>query len=354
MLTELDKEWLNFTKNKSIKKKSTRKSLSEDDIKKNMTDIYISTKTKIAYLNTCVPLHEIFWDLPVLDYSIPSNGILKKSIKINCINKNESIELNNQIKKEKNINVQYLKNIKTEKCYKDVRKIDIGISQKDLYSYRMKKKGAFYNCFAVIMRILFENRYREVHIKIFNTGKLEIPGIRDEKLLYLSLEKLNKILRILMKNPDINYDKENIQNVLINSNFSCGFFINRSELFKILKMKYNLQPIYDPCSYPGIQCKFYYNNNNNIHNGKCLCKDKCYFKKKKEIKICREVSFMIFRTGSVLIVGHCDEDILNIVYQFIKKLLIKEYTNIYQASNENYKKKKSIPKIRKKKILVAI
>ena len=49
----------------------------------------------------------------------------------------------------------------------------------------------------------------------------------------------------LMNNKTIKYDKNNIQNVLINSNFSCGFFINRSELAKILKMKYNLQPIYD-------------------------------------------------------------------------------------------------------------
>ena len=162
MLTELDKEWLSFTKNKAIDKKSSRKIISEDDIKKNMTDIYISTKTKIAYLNTNIPLHDIFWKLPVLDYSIPNNGILKKSIKINCINNDEKKELNKLIKKEKNINITTIANIKTNKCYKDVRKIDIGICQKDLFSYRMKKKGAFYNCFAIIMRILFNNTYKEV------------------------------------------------------------------------------------------------------------------------------------------------------------------------------------------------
>ena len=63
---------------------------------------------------------------------------------------------------------------------------------------------------------------------------------------------------------------------------------------------------------------------------------------------------MIFRTGSVLIVGHCDEQILNIVYKFIRKMLIDEYSNISQITNENYIKKKSIPKIRKKEILVSI
>ena len=34
-----------------------------------------------------------------------------------------------------------------------------------------KKKGAFYNCFALIIRIKEKNVYKEVHIKIFNTGK---------------------------------------------------------------------------------------------------------------------------------------------------------------------------------------
>jgi hypothetical protein len=37
---------------------------------------------------------------------------------------------------------------------------------------------------------------------------------------------------------------------------------------------------------------------------------------------------MIFRTGSVLIVGKCDEEVLNEVYVFIKQLLIDEYKNI--------------------------
>ena len=34
---------------------------------------------------------------------------------------------------------------------------------------------------------------------------------------------------------------------------------------------------------------------------------------------------MIFRTGSVLIVGKCNETILNYIYNFIKDLLAKEF-----------------------------
>ena len=41
------------------------------------SDIYISTQTKIAYLNKTIDLYK-FLELPVLDYHIPENGIIKK------------------------------------------------------------------------------------------------------------------------------------------------------------------------------------------------------------------------------------------------------------------------------------
>ena len=96
------------------------------------------------------------------------------------------------------------------------------------------------------------------------------------------------------------------ENVLINSNFNCGYYINREKLYNILRNKYNINAIYDPCSYPGIRCIYYYNFNDKV------------------IKI----SYMIFRTGSILIVGKCNESVLKIVYEYIKTLLMNEYINI--------------------------
>ena len=65
----------------------------------------------------------------------------------------------------------------------------------------------------------------------------------------------------------LEYVPDATHTVLINSNFNCGFYINRELLFDILKSKYNIQCIYDPCSYPGIQCKFYYNPQDEIQSG---------------------------------------------------------------------------------------
>ena len=289
MLTELDQEWLNFTENTCIDNKERMKKINKDDISKKVTDIYISTKTKIAYLNNEIKLFTLFWKIPIIKYHIPEDGILKKSIKFNCSTEKETNDLDKIINDNKkniskyNLTITSISNIKTNNKYKDVRKIDIGLNKKELYSCRRKKKGAFYNCFAIIMRIKFNNEFKEVHIKIFNTGKLEIPGIRDEKLLIIALNKLCIILSNLM-HKEITYNKNSIQNVLINSNFNCGFYINRSKLHHLLKFKYNLQPIYDPCSYPGIQCKFYHNIINKSNNGLCMCENKCYLKKKKRKK----------------------------------------------------------------------
>jgi hypothetical protein len=136
--------------------------------------------------------------------------------------------------------------------------------------------------------------------------------------------------------------------VLINSNFNCGFFIQREKLFDILKTKYNIQCIYDPCSYPGIQCKFYYDKTKSVQNG---VRDHVNIEKNPDIVA---VSFMIFRTGSILIVGMCDEDILEQVYVFIKNLLIAEFQQVYQSlvTDETVKPKNKKKNVRKRYIIV--
>ena len=54
--------------------------LEEQNIPK-CSEIYISTKTKIAYLNKPVNLKETFWKIPIMDYYRAENGVIKKQIK---------------------------------------------------------------------------------------------------------------------------------------------------------------------------------------------------------------------------------------------------------------------------------
>lgn len=303
---------------------------SADMVAPTATPVYISTKTKIAYLNSGIDIEHLFWNIPVIDYSKFQIGILKKQIKISTLSKEEFDLLQNRLIKETNVDQHIICHIETEDTLKDVRKISIGISKRDLIKNRCKKKGAFYNCFVLIIRIRPGDIFQEYHVKLFNTGKIEIPGIQQDHIFGHLLEKIIQILQPYYSNK-LEYNKHSEETVLINSNFHCGFIINRNELFQILKYKYHIHAIYDPCSYPGIQCKYYYNKETfEPVNRECI-EIQCMRKKKPVGLNIIEVSFMIFRTGSVLIVGKCDEHIIHKVYKTLTNLLSVEYPHICQC-----------------------
>ena len=340
----LDAEWDDFMINGDETDFNNDNIFPNKNFKPIFSDIYISTQTKIGFLDDVVDLENIFWKMPIIDYKEAKTGIIKKIIKINSQTEDDVIKLEENIKKEKNVSYDIINQINTltgnVKKFKDIRKIICGISKKDLINFRKKKKSAFYNCFAVIIRIKYKNKFKEINVKLFNTGKLEIPGIQN-------IETLNIAIKILLDTIEnvsgkkYKYLKNKVETVLINSNFSCNFFINRSNLYNILKFKYNIHSLFDPCSYPGIQCKFYYNKDNIENNGVCKCEKKCNLNKKnKKLNKCKIISFMIFRTGSILIVGNCDEDIIHIIYKYIVNILKKELFNDTITKKIDTKKKK--------------
>ena len=62
--------------------------------------IYISTKTKISYLNTEIDIKKVFWDIPVMPYSSQCKGIVKKQIKFSSITKEELAEIEERVQTE--------------------------------------------------------------------------------------------------------------------------------------------------------------------------------------------------------------------------------------------------------------
>ena len=315
------------------------------------TPIYISTKSKIAYLTDAVDL-KIFWDIPVMPYATPSNGVIKKQIKFNSKTPEELNIIQEKLKSELYYDefvMTHIENPAGRIKFKDIRKITVGISKKDIMSYRGKKKQAFYNCFVMIIRIKMNDLFREFHIKVFNTGKLEIPGVQSDEMFETVLHNIITILQPFVS-TQLSY-KQTSDTVLINSNFNCGFYINREVLYDLLKYKYKIHAIYDPCSYPGIQCKFHFNNDIVVQTGIQVNSEN-----KENYKNITEVSFMIFRTGSVLIVGMCEEPVLYVIYDFLTELLKTEFHNICQnvlgVKHTMLKDKKK--KIRRKTINITL
>ena len=332
---DIEDEWNEFLLNDDYELRDENTNNNEIKNMPKCSDLYISTTTKIAFLNKKVDLKNIFWKLPLIHYYDEKNGIIKKQMKFNSSTQEEVDELEENLEKNKeryieNNILQQVSKENTITAFKDVRKISVGICKKDITSYRIKKKSAFYNCFVLILRIKHNEIFKELHVKIFNTGKLELPGIQTKEIFEMVLQEVLNIMQPFYEEK-IEYNEEKTETVLINSNFNCGFLINREELFKLLKYKYKIHATYDPCSYPGIQCKYRENNLN--------------------------ISFMIFRTGSVLIVGKCDENDLYSVYNYLKEILSDEFNNIYQPScgeSTEIQQKKKVKKTKKKIIKIRI
>jgi len=325
-------------------------------------DLYISTKTKVLYLNQSIATHDVFWKIPVMDYWQPTEGVIKKQMKIVSNTPEEYAEIQDKISRVnhyytehviKNINNPTARKIK----FKDDRKITIGLSKKDIMNCRGKIKKAFMNCFALIIRFRLDGLFREIHVKVFNTGKLEIPGVLNTAILDIVRTKILEALQPFVEIPLGFIENANTENVLINSNFKCGFYIHRERLCQILGKKYGIEFSYDACNYPGIKCKYYYNNElseyDERQNGTICPADRAL--KLSELELNRkytEMSFMIFRTGSCMIVGNCSDDILIHIFKFIKRVLQAEYTNV-AVINEAPVNKSKKPKLRKKTVNVS-
>lgn len=370
-MTNIDDEWMRFISCKGSENIFTQATppenidpgeISTDIIIPKCDELYISTKTKVLFLNQPIDIQTIFWNIPVIEYWRPVAGVVKKQMKIVSKTEEEYMEY-----REKLTNIPYytehvIKQINNPQArrikFKDERKITIGISKKDIMNCRSKVKNAFYNCFAMILRFKYDGIFREIHVKVFNTGKLEIPGILNTSLFDIVKEMILHYIQ-----PHVNTSLEFIENskddnVLINSNFNCGFFVNRDKLYSILRSnKYGIETAYDPCSYPGVKCKFYFNHDIGfdpiLQNGRIIESERTM--KMSELddnKKYTEVSFMIFRTGSCLIVGNCSEKILMFIFDFIKKILTAEYAHIC-AENDGQIIKNKKTKLRKRNINVS-
>lgn len=365
----VDEEWESYINaNKSGKLDETINTCSSNKSENNVSNIlpkcdelYISTTTKVLFLNHSVDINKIFWNIPIIEYWRPMSGVIKKQMKIVSHSKDEYNTYSEKLKKIPYYNEHIIKSIDNPNArrnkFKDERKITIGMSKRDIMNCRGKVKNAFYNCFALILRFIHKNNFHEIHVKVFNTGKLEIPGILNNELLESAKLMVLSLLSPLMEKEIYFMDNQEENNVLINSNFNCGFYINRDKLYSILRNKYNIETAYDPCSYPGVKCKFYFNNsikfNSEYQNGCIESND--HSKTLTQISDTpkyTEVSFMVFRTGSCLIVGNCTEKILRYVFEFIKKVLQDEYYEIC-SPNEVHSTKIKQTKIRKKKITLS-
>lgn len=228
----------------------------------------------------------------------------------------------------------------------DIDKIENGIVY-SIYGNKVKrginpnskknKKKLFFNQVTFIIKL---NKDKYINLKIFVNGNIQITGLKLFEDTYKIKEILEPLLYGIEGLDEFNntkaIEKENeiffkpFEIVLINSDYFCGYKINRESLYKIIANDYGIFTTYEPCIYPGVNIKFFWNKNSEFHNlGVCKCNNKCSGKGDGGSDgNCKKITIAAFQSGNVIITGARNIDQINITYNFINKIFKERYDDI--------------------------
>jgi TATA-box binding protein (TBP) (component of TFIID and TFIIIB) len=307
--------------------------------------------------------------------------------------KKKELQINDKLRKCMENDDNYENNILGDNNFKEP---DPSKSKKR--KKKIIKKRQFENQATLIFH--FENG-RYVNIKVFHNGKIQMTGVRSKEeahkivirlieiiketkvsmvnwddiqkdsswltknqYIYTTIENKKEVKRLIMVDnvytwvdypddiinelkidtpaiPDITKIKmTDFETVMINSNYSIGFNIDRSKLHLILKRKYNIYATLE-ATYQAVKSYYFFDSNNQDHNGVCKCDVPCFVIKEQQKGVtppCSQVTIAVFRTGSVIITGGCTLEQTIVAYNFINRVIKENYNLIYQKNEEDIAK----------------
>jgi len=164
-----------------------------------------------------------------------------------------------------------------------------------------------------------------VNVKLFNNGKIQMTGLKYEDHGSKVLQTLIPIIKDLdnknenkiCNHSDIIYSPMNI--VLINSDFDIGYKVKRDILHKEI-IDAGMYSSYEPCIYPGVNIKYFFNSNQG--NGICKCMSMCTGKGDGcSDGGCKKITVAVFKSGKIIITGARSREHLELSYYFITRFM---------------------------------
>ena len=210
-----------------------------------------------------------------------------------------------------------------------------GTPTKKISKKKALKKKIFFNQATVVVNI---TPLRYVNTKIFTNGKVQMTGLKNiedgKKVVEILIEEIKKTEQLIdgkitpaAKNPD-KLKVSDFRIVLINTDFKTQFKISRPVLHKILVKDYDLFSKYEPCIYPGVDTKFYWNKKYN-KTGICSCDVNCNGKGYGNgLGDCKKITIAAFQSGSVIITGARNMEQVYDAYNFFNKIFKDNFTKI--------------------------
>lgn len=204
-------------------------------------------------------------------------------------------------------------------------------STKSSKSRKSEKKKFFYN---QITAHIFEEKI--VNVKIFNNGKIQMTGVKNEKQGINTLNKLITKIKNIEKDTlvnivtDLDFNPLNNKIAMINTDFDCGFKIKREILHRFVTDK-GYYSSFEPTIYPGVNIKYYYNKEKQ-DTGICNCEGRCNGKGKDGL--CKKITVAVFNSGKIIITGGQSYDQLNTAYDFISNILENNKSKLILSENK--------------------
>ncbi len=219
----------------------------------------------------------------------------------------------------------------------------IGESHRDVLTNRRITAKAFFNqSTLVIRRRLVEPslgsttattvapaKWKEVNIKLFANGGIQMTGISSDKFARNTLEWFITECKRLPRSPfhsTPSIEKFSIQ--LVNSDFSVGAPLWRDRIHNVFIKDYKLYSLFESTIYQGVNTKYYYNKKGDTKRpGQCCCKKACRGQGNGDGDgECKRITLAIFQTGNIIITGARDMEQIEEAHRFLIDVLNKNAT----------------------------
>lgn len=262
----------------------------------NFTPLRISTNVATGNLGSKLFLDKLFEQLPLLmmPFGYPEEGILKMEHKDHAI----------------------------------------GYSSRDILTKKKAAKKTFFNQSTLVVRkrrMDNESQFKEVNIKLFANGGIQMTGITGLEFARITLDWLLPILSSLptaISEQSLFVKQLKIQ--LINSDYHVNGNIHRDNLHHIMSQQYSLFSSLEKLIHQGVNIKYYYNTSRTVGRpGICNCERPCQGQGEGDAPgQCKKITVLAFQTGDIIVTGARKREQLDEAYDFMNQILLRHSKEI--------------------------
>jgi TATA-box binding protein (TBP) (component of TFIID and TFIIIB) len=230
----------------------------------------------------------------------------------------------------------------------------IGESHRDALTKRKISNKSFFNQSTLVIRRNNPNGtgWKEVNLKLFANGGVQMTGIISEEFAIESLNWLINHIKVLPIRPfteDPTINRFAVQ--LINSDFSVGIPLKRDKLHEIITQRYGLLSLLESTIYQGVNTKYYYNKYNTdvSRSGQCICSGFCQGQGNGDGDgQCKRITVSFFQTGNIIITGARNMEQINEAFRFVNTFMDDHASEIIRPMPPGTVKKTTTRKKTKK------